>query len=703
MTEELYFKPKARLMSQLGDQLIKNESIALLELVKNAYDADARTVEVIMNNIDQQDIGIIIIEDSGEGMDYDIIKNVWMELGTDNKKKKLEKMISENKRSPLGRLPMGEKGIGRFGVHKLGQKIHLISRKENCNEVVVDIDWLKFDKYDYLGEVPINIIERKPEYFLDDMTGTRIVITNLKTQWTRGKLREVYRSINTLNSPFQSLTSFEVKFSTNHQEWLSGLLNHHEISDYSLFDASIKLSKNKILRYDYCFNPWDSLPKLEHRESHRENIEMVIEEGRGKNKKLTPIDLSLHNIGDITIKLMIFDLDSKVLSYGVPDRKGLREYLKNNGGIFVYRDGIRIYEYGEKGNDWLGLEAKRINAPSTSLSSSIVIGAVYLDRQTSSGLEEKTNREGFVENHAFETFRNAIVFAIEKIERERAIDKELLRKFYGNTNKSEPVMAGIENIKEKISKKITDHKLQNELYKCLDNIENDYKYISDVYIRSATSGLSLSIVVHELQKIISELEHAIKQEVASTHIKVLINDLAKVTDGYASIIKNQKKSIGDLKDVLRNSLFNVKYRLRVHKIDIIDDFSNYQGNTNVKCVENLILGTLMNLIDNSIWWTEYSKIPQKKIYLGISDHALEGYKSIILADNGKGFTIPTEQVIKPFISDRPGGMGLGLHLANEVMNSHGGKLIFPEKGDLKLPPEFQQGAKVVLAFKEATQ
>ncbi|MEH7309300.1 ATP-binding protein, partial [Neobacillus drentensis] len=382
---------------------------------------------------------------------------------------------------------------------------------------------------------------------------------------------------------------------------------------------------------------------------------------------------------------------------------GLREYLKTNGGIFVYRDGIRIYEYGEKGNDWLGLEAKRINSPSISLSSSIVIGAVYLDRKTSSGLEEKTNREGFVENQAFETFRNAIVFAIEKIERERAIDKELLRKYYGHTNKSEPVMAGIEDIKKKISKKITDDNLQKELYKCLDNIENDYKYISDVYIRSATSGLSLSIVVHELQKIISELEHAIKQEVASTHIKALINDLAKVTDGYASIIRNQKKTIGDLKDVLRNALFNVKYRLRVHKIDIIDDFSDYQGNSNVKCVENLILGTLMNLIDNSIWWTDYTKIPQKKIYLGISDDALEGYKSIVLADNGKGFTIPTEQVIKPFISDRPGGMGLGLHLANEVMNSHGGKLIFPDNGDLELPPEFQNGALVVLAFKEAIQ
>lgn len=702
MNENVYFKPRARLMNQLGEQLIKNESIALLELVKNSYDADAKNVKVTMSNIDQSQFGSIIIEDDGEGMDINTVKDVWMVLGTDSKKKKLDKMIKNKERSPLGRLPMGEKGIGRFGAHKLGHKISLISRMANSREVVVDIDWLKFDNYDYLEDVPLKIMERNPEYFFKNKTGTKIIITKLKTEWSRGKMREVYRSLNALNSPFDSLSSFKVKFITTHNEWLEGLLNHDDIKDYSLFEAEIKLSGNKIIRYDYNFRPWPSLTKLENRHNFRENIEMVIEKGRGRNKKLMPIDLSKYKIGDIKIKIMIFDLDSTVLSYGVSDKKGLRDYLMTNGGIYVYRDGIRVYEYGESGNDWLMLEAKRINAPSTTLSSKIVIGAVYLDRETSEGLEEKTNREGFIENEAFTTFRNAVVFAIEKIQTERTIDKDLLRKYYGPTNKSEPVMSSIEDIREKVSKKIKDEKLQKELYNCLDNIENDYKYISDVYIRSSNSGLSLSIVIHEIQKIIYELRHAIKNEEASNHIKNLISDLAKVTDGYAEIIRNKKKTFGNIVDILNNAIFNIKYRLRAHQVEVVDGYSKYSKNTKIKCVENLVLGTIMNIIDNSIWWTTYAKVKNKKIYLGISDE-IDGYKSIILADNGKGYTLPTEQIVKPFISDRPGGMGLGLHLANEVMNAHGGKLMFPDEGEIFVPVEFRSGAITILAFKGENQ
>lgn len=105
----------------------------------------------------------------------------------------------------------------------------------------------------------------------------------------------------------------------------------------------------------------------------------------------------------------------------------MKEYLKNNGGIAVYRDNIRIYEYGDSGNDWLQLESKRINAPGTTLSSKITIGAIYLNRQDSGSLIEKTNREGFVENEAFEEFRYAIVNAIEKIQTLRNIDKDLLK------------------------------------------------------------------------------------------------------------------------------------------------------------------------------------------------------------------------------------------------------------------------------------
>ena len=697
MEKQISFKSRARLMPQIGDQLIKNESIALLELVKNAYDADAPDVWVEMWDIDKTDKGKIIVKDNGDGMDLSIVENSWMEIGTDNKKNLLDDYILNDKKSALGRLPMGEKGIGRFGVHKLGSKIILITRMQGRKEVVVKIDWTSFEKFDYLEQVPITVIEREPEYFTGQQKGTYIEITELKNVWTRGKLRDVYRSIMSLQSPFESIQSFNVVFETNHKEWLEGLLTVDRIKNDALFFADVSIEGNEITELKYEFKPWKVLNKLEEKQVVRTHIEMCREEREDKKKILKKIDLGLFDIGKVRMKLMIFDLDNTILSYGVSDKKGLKEYLKNNGGIAVYRDNIRIYEYGDSGNDWLQLESKRINAPGTTLSSKITIGAIYLNRQDSGSLIEKTNREGFVENEAFEEFRYAIVNAIEKIQTLRNIDKDLLKKYYGPSGKAEPVLSSIEDLKIVIDKNIDDIKLKNLINKSLKNIEIDYKNITDVYIRSASAGLSLSVVIHEIEKIIAELKSAIKDEESTEHVKNLVQDLSRVTDGYASVIKSKKQSLVNVSDLIDDALFNVKYRLKVHEIEVVSPYRDKDRQEIIKCASNLVIGTIMNLVDNSIYWLEYSHIVNKKMYFDVSlDY--EGFITIIVADNGYGFTLPTDQVVKPFVTDRVGGMGLGLHLADEIMKSSEGRLVFPDKGDVYLPEEFKNGAVIGLSF-----
>lgn len=697
MEKQINFKSRARLMPQIGDQLIKNESIALLELVKNAYDADAPDVWVEMWDIDKTDKGKIIVKDNGDGMDLSIVENSWMEIGTDNKKNLLDDYILNDKKSALGRLPMGEKGIGRFGVHKLGSKITLITRMQGRKEVVVKIDWTSFEKFDYLEQVPITVIEREPEYFTGQQKGTYIEITELKNVWTRGKLRDVYRSIMSLQSPFESIQSFNVVFETSHKEWLEGLLTVDRIKNDALFFADVSIEGNEITELKYEFKPWKVLNKLEEKQVVRTHIEMCREEREDKKKILKKIDLGLFDIGKVRMKLMIFDLDNTILSYGVSDKKGLKEYLKNNGGIAVYRDNIRIYEYGDSGNDWLQLESKRINAPGTTLSSKITIGAIYLNRQDSGSLIEKTNREGFVENGAFEEFRYAIVNAIEKIQTLRNIDKDLLKKYYGPSGKAEPVLASIEDLKIVIDKNIDDIKLKNLINKSLKNIEIDYKNITDVYIRSASAGLSLSVVIHEIEKIIAELKSAIKDEESTEHVKNLVLDLSRVTDGYASVIKSKKQLLVNVSDLIDDALFNVKYRLKVHEVEVVSSYRDKDRQEIIKCASNLVIGTIMNLVDNSIYWLEYSHIVNKKMYFDVSlDY--EGFITIIVADNGYGFTLPTDQVVKPFVTDRVGGMGLGLHLADEIMKSSEGKLVFPDKGDVYLPEEFKKGAVIGLSF-----
>ena len=118
-TISLPFKPRARLLILLGDQLIRDAQIAVFELVKNAYDADSKNARVVMSHIDDLVKGEIIIEDSGTGMDYDTITNVWLEPGTDFRVNQRDNLV----RTPLyHRLPLGEKGIGRFAAHKFWDK-----------------------------------------------------------------------------------------------------------------------------------------------------------------------------------------------------------------------------------------------------------------------------------------------------------------------------------------------------------------------------------------------------------------------------------------------------------------------------------------------------------------------------------------------------------------------------------------------------
>ena len=122
------------------------------------------------------------------------------------------------------------------------------------------------------------------------------------------------------------------------------------------------------------------------------------------------------------------------------------------------------------------------------------------------------------------------------------------------------------------------------------------------------------------------------------------------------------------------------------------------GGVKVCCASNLIVGSIINIIDNSIWWTTYAGVPDKSIYIKATNE-IYGHPAIVIADNGCGFALAPEDVIKPFVSTKPSGMGLGLNIVNEVMLSQDGTLSFPEYGDIELPEKYRNGAVVALVFK----
>lgn len=684
----IVFKPKARLLLQLGDQLIRNEKIAILELIKNSYDADAKNVTISMKNVENPKKGIIEIIDNGNGMNADIMRNVWMEPGTDFK----EKLVSNKVYTKLGRLPIGEKGIGRFGVHKLGYEIELISKMEGFKEVYLKIDWRKFEKDEYLDSIKIELVERTPIIFQEGKTGTHIIIKSLRTNWTRGMVREVYRSIMALNSPFESLESFYIHFHIDKQEWVKNLTNFNDIKDQALYKVEAEINGDKITSFTYEFIPWTTMIKMDPKRISERSIKMLDE----KDQK---INLGEYRIGTVKINLYIYDRDKFVLSMWQKDISTLKEYLDENGGIRVYRDKIRVLDYGEPENDWLNLGARRVNIPSKRISNNLVVGAVHLNREKSKDLIEKTNREGFIENDAYYEFKKAVFCVVRQAENLRNIDKGRLRELYKqSSNKAEPIIDNLSELQDKISKSKIDEKLKEEFYVYIRRIEEDYQYINEVYLKSASAGLNLSIVIHEIEKIIQELNKVVEKEKAAYRIVKLAKRLADLVEGYSRIIKDNNESIINISQIIKQALFNIEFRLEAHKLEIVDGYSMIGEKTNIKCSSNLVISTIVNIIDNSIWWLNYAERKIKKLYIGVSDE-LPGYKTIIIADNGPGFTLPTDVIIKPFVTRKPSGMGIGLYLANEIMEAHKGKLLFPDKYDFSIPKEFKDGAIVALAFK----
>ena len=131
------FRPRARVLQLLGDELIGSPRLAVFELVKNAYDADANEVTVHME-LATPDEPAITVADDGEGISLDVLRSVWLVPGCDHRRRQRQARRRSRRHH---RLPLGEKGLGRFAVHKLGNRITLTTRAIDCDECVLHIDW----------------------------------------------------------------------------------------------------------------------------------------------------------------------------------------------------------------------------------------------------------------------------------------------------------------------------------------------------------------------------------------------------------------------------------------------------------------------------------------------------------------------------------------------------------------------------------
>ncbi|WP_419777810.1 sensor histidine kinase [Malaciobacter marinus] len=729
----LNFNPKARLLLQLGDQLIKNEKVALSELVKNSYDACARYTKVNLYKVHTDKHltqGKIIIQDDGFGMDKKIIETVWMEPGTNNKEniKNNFNNLSKEEDNLWKRLPIGEKGIGRFGVHKLGYKIKLISKMKNKNEIELNINWRQFEQDSYLLDEKIELLEREePKKFLNGTTGTLIEIENIRKQWTISDIREVYRSIQSLTSPFNSKDDFVVEFNVDENKIIDNLFDPLELPDINLWyfrcdileDENDK-SKTRIKNFEFKFSPYEKmLEKLQERiikqeDPYIKDDELIYLEKDVKEdgKKETEYEyLPLEGIGSFSFEGYIFDLDAKTLndSEKIKDKSGFKNYLKENGGVRVYREDLRVYDYGEQENDWLDLAQSRVNDPSSSIGNNQILAAINLNMSKSKELIEKTNREGFVENTTYKTFKNIVKIVLDKIAFLRNEDKDKIRAIHvKEIDSSESAYSLINTVKSDIVKNVDDKRVQNKMIINLDKIQDNYSEIKELLLKSSGSGLTYGIITHQMQKIVTEIKYRVKNKSDET-LQELVNSLNLTIESIMNLFIVTEKDEYNAVEFIKNQKNSFNYRFKKHDIEYTQAFDDDNDST-LYIAENFVSGSILNIIDNSIFWLEHwfklnKGAEKKKIRIDIKES--DNFTNIIISDNGIGFLINVETAVMPFkttkkLKDR--GTGIGLYYVSEAMKVNNGELYIPiteeEKKKYSIPKEFLRGATVILRLQK---
>ena len=695
MKEKFAFRPSARLIRTIGDKIIKDVYAAVIELIKNAYDADANNVELKFIDLVNPEKAKIIIEDDGHGMDYKTVVNKWMVPATGDKLARRE--------SPGGRYMQGRKGIGRFATSILGNTLLMETTEKSGITTTVLIDWSFFSAEKYLDEIEI-LVESKN---MAKNTGTELTIEphEKASEWTEKEMNVLIKELRKLVSPIREKENFHIEIEFNN----TGIENYDN-------------TKKKI-------EPFPMLELFDYRLSgkidEKGNAFLIYENRVEKN--IPKEEISIHIIpengklcGPFELDFRVFDREvdaiENLINRGLKDpdtgkylgKTETKQLLNELCGVGIYRNGFRIRPYGESGYDWLLLDKKRVQNPSLRIGSNQIAGFITIADEEISHLEEKSARDGLKENNYYVGLVEMASKCLAKLEEQRfdfrkktgrgrttaKIEKELNALFdFGTLKKSvkgelrkgnvDPqTSTQVENIISKTEKKKSD---------LLEKIKDTVA----MYQGQVTLGKIMVVVMHEGRKPLKYLKEQspriagwIKelQEEYNTHLlekiidrlddtrkeSILLIDLFNRLDPLAVRRRGKKKNI-NIYNVVKRAEELFKSELRGKKIKFTNEVASevtFWG------WEQDLYIALTNLMDNSLYWLPMSGDKKERQITISSQH--EDKKVIIdYRDNGPGIPekhIKDGLIFEPGFSTKPEGTGLGLAIAGETIERNNGIL-----------------------------
>jgi len=670
----------------IGSELISDKFTAVIELVKNSYDANA--TEVKINFIDAYDPlnGSIVIQDNGIGMSKADIAQKWMRIGTNSKR------VREYSQEPFKRILLGEKGIGRFAIEKIASNV-ILETKQKDNNILhsLEIDWSEYEKHNKLDNPPLlteikNKYTSKSNYELENNHGTTLFFRNLKESWTSTDISRLRRELAKLVSPLQEKydsNTFKIYVKeTEQKNVLLDVSEYEEIRNDSLGYAS------KIYKID--FNMHQNIQQELHFNDDTKQIEII--------------ECQIYKFGPIKMHIYFFNKS---------DKNKFRLAFKRNDlaidGFKIYRDGVLATPFVEiasseegvdKYRDILGIDKRRWSNFFGKISSHDFIGLIEISKKYNAGIKDLTNRQDFEDTEQYKEFKKFIIDQLQQIEKE--LEEAKIEERKNKKVKLDQAVDEIKNVKKSLESlsKIAPETVREQIKPMFAAL----KTVSDTIKLGSQEIKDLKDDLQKQEEVYFSLMSL--QEYAADIAHMVRNSLDKII-GYAYYLKDELigKELYEEAHLLHTEMLklneDVNYMLKyaesgdeLKEFDvaglIIKAFKAHQKKFekyniyfeipkpetfNIVHNETLLRDVFNNLINNSI--RALNKTENDKKIIRCTSFKENSQYIILFSDNGIGI----DEDIKIKIFDRyfttnkdNGGSGLGLYIVRNNLKTFQGSI-----------------------------
>lgn len=694
------FRPSARLIGTIGEDIIKDMHAAVVELVKNSYDADANEVMITFEATEDKRL-LLSIKDDGHGMKKEVVINKWLVPSTSDKLKR--------RTSPKGRVMQGRKGIGRFAVAVLGEKIELETVADKI-QTSLFINWDDFIESKYLDEVLIDISTSNS----NSKNGTFFDIegSNEKLElWNDSEIEYLIKELRKLLTPIDNTKTDEEKDVFNitviFKNFISEKYNNEtiEIKPLPLLDYYDYRISGKIYPDGRNFLIYQNKNSGIEEDAFEFNFYLKDKE---KFTGVVDIDFRIFDRDPEAIENLVYELFN---SGEEKLRKNeARNLLNDISGVSIFRNRFRIRPYGDDGNDWLSLDKKRVQNPGLKIGANQISGIIKIQDEEISNLVEKSARDGLKEDAYYDGLISVISQLLTFIELKRYSFRQKTGKGRKNHVFSSQmgVLTDFSAVKNKVISVMQKANVSSEEMDEVNNfidkdINNKLKVAQELerqiamYQGQATLGKIMDVVMHEVRKPLhwiknqtNNLERAYKRYTKDSNVQDL-NKVMKIVEETPK----QLKTITDLFNRLNSLATRKRTAMAAFSLAntiqaAIDIFSDEIQRKNITLIMNIesdflfkgwredVLAALANIVENAIYWVNFAKEDKAlEVSLIETNDSIEisiwnnGPKIIRdLLDNDSLFT----PGISGKVTENGTGTGLGLSIAGEAIDRNDGQI-----------------------------